>query len=554
MNTTPWQRFDAYFSEFTVSTRRMTLLRVLFFGLLAFDLWTISLPHAPRFGANGFNVSQLPALDPWLPMPTPEVVGPLYVAGGFASLCAALGLGVRRMMPIITVCYGGVYLWSQSDSYQHHYLITLLLVLFCFVPASAWSTRGVAGATPLAFPSWAMRLVYVQVGLTYAWTAFTKTTAPWLDGSTLQSLLTCEARERLHQLGERFGWSTDAAVRAAAAGVMVGEYMAGLVYLRRSWWVFGLFTIPLFHAGVEYIQLDIELFSYYMFAVNGVLLMPDRWLDAAWVRAASWVARARERLPFAASESPPLDPSTARWVAAGAALVTFVALRALPIAGSDLAGVLGAVVALIALAPWQRLGGRGVSVTVPSANLAPIWVVLGACLCLIGLQGSEALYDYHRQWAGFLRRSGETAAAIERYEIANAIRPDAPARHVALGRLLLKAGDTSGALAAVDEALRRDSLALEEARARARTSGASAVDHLEEGRAHVRIAEALAFAAQAYPAAGRASDAAELSRRRSTHLDDARQAFQRNLELDAVCGEGRSELARLKSKSDGSDP
>jgi tetratricopeptide (TPR) repeat protein len=172
----------------------------------------------------------------------------------------------------------------------------------------------------------------------------------------------------------------------------------------------------------------------------------------------------------------------------------------------------------------------------------------------VGLQGSEALYDYHRQWAGFLRRSGETAAAIERYEIANAIRSDAPARHVALGRLLLKTGDSAGALAAVDEALRRESLALEAVRARARASGASAEDHLEEGRTHVRIADALAFAVQVYPAAGRASDAAELGRRRSTHLEDARQAFQRNLQLDAVCGEGRSELARLRSKSEGSEP
>ena len=554
MNTSPLQRFEAYFSEFTISTRRMALLRVLFFGLLAFDLWTIFLPHAPRFGANGFNVSQLPALDPWLPMPTPEVVGPLYVVGGFASLCAALGLGVRRLMPIITFCYGGVYLWSQSDSYQHHYLITLLLVLFCFVPANAWSTRGAALSNPVSLPSWAMRLVYVQVGLTYAWTAVTKTTAPWLDGSTLQSLLTCEARERLHQVGDRFGWSTDAAVRAAAAGVMVGEYMAGLVYLRRSWWVFGLFTIPLFHAGVEYIQLDIELFSYYMFAVNGVLLMPDRWLDAGWVRTAAWVARVRDRLPFGTAESPPLDTTTTRWVAAGAAIVTFVALRALPIAGAELAGVLGALVALIALAPWRSAGAAGAPEAAPTAALAPIWVVLGACLCLVGLQGSEALYDYHRQWAGFLRRSGETAAAIERYEIANAIRSDAPARHVALGRLLLKTGDSAGALAAVDEALRRESLALEAVRARARASGASAEDHLEEGRTHVRIADALAFAAQVYPAAGRASDAAELGRRRSTHLEDARQAFQRNLQLDAVCGEGRSELARLRSKSEGSEP
>ena len=532
---------SAYFDAFEVSARRLAVLRVLFFGLLAFDLWTIFLPHAPRFGAGGFNVSQVPALDAWLPLPTPSVVGALYIVGGLAAFCAALGVGVRLALPVVAACYSGVYFWSQSDSYQHHYLVSLLLVLLCFVPHGAW--RGDAAHVR----SWAMRLVYVQVSLMYAWTAATKCDAAWLDGSTMNSLLSCEARLHVQAFGNALGWSEAGALRAVSASIMLGEFAAAALVLYAPWWTIGLFVIPFFHAGVEYLDFDIELFSYYMFVLLFALLLPQRWLDRGWDAVAQRLGGPREHVLRALNgDSVPPGVSTPWLIAGATALAAFALLRALPVDRADIGAGLAAAFALGVLAPWNRGAG---SVRTSSA----IALIAGSGLCLAGLARSEALYDYHRQWGGYLRRSGDVEGAIARYESANAIQHDAPARHVALARLQLKRGEAAAAALNVDEALRRDEAAVSQANAHARSASAGAQDHLELGRAHVRLADTLKFATEVFPAAGRSDDVAALQRKREGHLGDARSAFEANVRSDPACGAGRGELARLRGAGDGAD-
>jgi len=530
-----------YFDAFEVSARRLALLRVLFFGLLAYDLWAIFLPHAPRFGAGEFNVSQIPALDAWLPMPTPGLVGALYLVGGLASFCAAIGVGVRVAVPVVATCYTGVYLWSQSDSYQHHYLVSLLLLLLCFVPLRDW--RGDAGSVR----SWAMRLVYVQISLMYAWTAVTKCDAAWLDGSTMNGLLSCEARLQVQALGNALGWTEAGAVRAVSASIMLGEFAAAALLLYTPGWTLGLFVIPLFHAGVEYLDFDIELFSYYMFALLFALLLPQGWLDRGWDAAARLLGGPRQRLWNAINGvSTSHDVGTAWLIAGVTGLTTFALLRALPLERADLGAALCAAFAVAVLAPWPARAGE-------AQATSALTLVTGAALCLAGLARSEALYDYHRQWGGYLRRSGDIEGAIAHYESANAIQHDAPARHVALAKLHIKRGDVAAAAQNVDEALRRDELAVAAAKGRARAADARADDHLELGRTLVRLAETLRFAAEAYPAAGRTEDVDALRRKREASLDDARSAFEANLRLDPVCGDGRGELARLRSAGDTGD-
>ena len=52
----------AFFYGFEVAWAKLALVRVLFFGLLALDA-LLQISHAPRYGAGGFNVAQLPGLD-----------------------------------------------------------------------------------------------------------------------------------------------------------------------------------------------------------------------------------------------------------------------------------------------------------------------------------------------------------------------------------------------------------------------------------------------------------------------------------------------------------
>jgi hypothetical protein len=103
--------------------------------LLAFDLWLDMPDHAARYDVAGFNVSQLAILDLVYPIPTAG----LYVAVVLlAGLCAFSGVfaGFTRPIAIATgVLYTFGWTMSMFDSYQHHYLLSIVLIGCALLPS-----------------------------------------------------------------------------------------------------------------------------------------------------------------------------------------------------------------------------------------------------------------------------------------------------------------------------------------------------------------------------------------------------------------------------------
>ena len=90
----------------------------------------------------------------------------------------ACGVATRWLVPLATVIYSWLYFGSQLDSYQHHYLVAMLLVIACFVP---WQP-----AVELdAVRTWALRLLLVELAIVYLWAAISKIDPLWLDGTAL---------------------------------------------------------------------------------------------------------------------------------------------------------------------------------------------------------------------------------------------------------------------------------------------------------------------------------------------------------------------------------
>ena len=87
-----------------------------FFGLLAYDVLTICLSHAPRYGAGEFNVAHFAWLDFILPTPNPSRIGFLYIGAGIFSALIACGYIHKWAVLLTTLCYSTAYFWSQADS------------------------------------------------------------------------------------------------------------------------------------------------------------------------------------------------------------------------------------------------------------------------------------------------------------------------------------------------------------------------------------------------------------------------------------------------------
>ena len=81
---------------------------------------------------------QIEALQEIAPVPFPSIVVLFVILSGFAALLAAFGIWIRGNMIIASVGYSTIYFWSQADSYQHHYLVALLMFICCCVPGRIW--------------------------------------------------------------------------------------------------------------------------------------------------------------------------------------------------------------------------------------------------------------------------------------------------------------------------------------------------------------------------------------------------------------------------------
>ncbi len=431
---TKWNRF---WFESDVLRVRLDTFRAVFFGLLAFDQWMLMVVHAPRYGVGGFNVSHLPSLDPILPVPTAGLMTLAFFVGGFLPLRVALGIATRGSLYALTVIYGAAYFWSQADSYQHHYLIALLLLLCCFLPHEVLTglERPADGAPrPPRVRSWATRLIYVEVSIVYFYTAVTKTTEEWMNGWALERIIQTESMRGF------LGWSAevlslDPLTPYAVTGhvIMLWQYFVALAFLVPRLHKVACITGPLFHILVEVIDLKIGWFSYYMIGIYYILLFPDAWFMAVGRPIARLLQPLKDAWGWLVKPRPLPVGMSALW-AVGAGLVAGLVAASVPVAGAD---ALGAIIGLIvAAAVWPRVR--------PCAGAGPRARALVQVLGVVALWGSvhvgETLYDYHRRWAGQLARHGDLVAAAAHYEQANDVAPEGPARYFQLAEIYVRLG------------------------------------------------------------------------------------------------------------------
>ncbi|MBL9017568.1 MAG: HTTM domain-containing protein [Myxococcales bacterium] len=446
----------AFWFGFDVAWAKLLAFRLVFFGLLALDA-LLQLRHAPRYGAGGFNVAQLPLLDGLGPTRVLYAIAQLVCA--YLFVLAALGVATRIAVPLVAAIYAWLYFGSQLDGYQHHYLVALLLGIACFVP---WQRPAEAGhATTVR--TWAVRLVLVQLGILYLWAAISKLDAAWLDGSTLSVQIQGSVRELIDD--------TVGIKLVARLTILAELVLAVAIWVRPAWFV----ALPLgvaFHVGILMSNLEIGLFAYLMLAMY-LLVIPDR----AYV----WLA---ERRPLEVLRRL-FAPSATRDLLVGLVTLSGIAIATTLVAlmcrlPFSLGVALGLGLVPLALVAHRRLRGRPGGAAIGAAHLVALalWVLVD--------RTTSVSVDYYRFWGGSSRRLGDAEAAERAYRKMVALAPDEGSGHFQLGRLLLKRGEEREGL----EELRR-AQELETARARAYVAEAQYL----AGKG--RTAEALAKAEEA---------------------------------------------------------
>jgi len=407
-----WWRTFWYGLE--IEPTRLRILRIAFFGVLGLDLWQ-QVSHAPRYGAGGMSVPHISLLSA-LPAPHRDWVLVLFCLGSFLAFRAAMGVAARASAAAVAALFGLIYFWSQVDSYQHHYLVWMIVLLAAFVP---WE--------PANGPRehWAVRLLLVQLSLVYLWAAVAKMDPHWLEGRTLSMQISKEwVREGVMNTARAWEIKPLALWSAAAWSVMLAELTLAVCLQVRRLWPAALVLGLGFHIGIEVLGYKIGLFSAFMVALYS-LLLPARvvaWCDRIWPS-----EEAERRL----------GPAMALSLAGAAATL---ALPFPPVAA------LAAGVALFAgAAAWSRP-------TLPTGIAQ-----LTAGLALVTLaETTDQARDYYKYLGGDTRRRGEVDVALDAYENVLAIDPEYVSGWVRLGDLMLRRGaegDDEAAVEAFETAL-----------------------------------------------------------------------------------------------------
>ena len=419
---------------------RLWVLRSFFFGVLVYDLIAITFKHAARYGVDDFNVPHFSWLSAILPIPDPMLIGTLWVLCAFAASLAALNVYAGTMIRVVAAIYGGGYFWSQIDSYQHHYLNAIIAFILALMPSRVWKGPSAPDAQP---PSGALiGLLYLELGLIYFWTAVAKLDATWLSGATMMSIghsdqllvFTSHLSEVLYGTSGDPLLSLDALYKTLSTLIVVGEVFVAFCFFCPPLRKIGLILAPIFHLSVEFLGLDIELFSIYMIGINLILLSPDKFwrrLDTFWLAHRSWISIKRAGYE--------------KGVLCCATVFCTIALYEMPFTWAQskaLALALSITAGLVGVWTWMRKPGATTSLWVSVAL-----VCTGIFLPQL-LQKSGANYDYHRMLGGDLsrrlpspqspsfERRLETAVSV--YGVANLAMPLLPARRDKQARLILR--------------------------------------------------------------------------------------------------------------------
>ena len=444
----------------------LLVLRFGFFGLLAYDLWSISLSHAPRYGAGGFNVAHLDFLNLWF-SPNPVTIGILYILAGTLSLWVAVGLLGRLATALCASIYTFSYFWSQADSYQHHYLLCLCLFLFVGMP---WQK----------IKSINLNALMLQMSLIYAWTAVAKLEPVWLSGDTLNKLVVApDVRATVLSAGAALGLNVQETFQFSAWTVIFGEFFAAVAFVVQPLRSLAFFIVPWFHIMVEWIGFDIELFSYYMLLLNFTLLSPHRfwtWLDNQYLKliGSNTISLAHVDLSVRQSTTSQVCGTSQIGYQLKNHLVTKIAfaltiglvsawsIDQINLEGSSEAALITSLLLTCLIFTHLLFINLKLSKIRLLVVMSMILGSFGHYLLQKEVSSAAFRFDYYRMWGGDLKRRGQDLQALEVYQKANqAQAKHLPARFIPAGELAIKLGKQELGLQYLREGAQRRLLHLE---------------------------------------------------------------------------------------------
>lgn len=105
---------------------------------------------------------------------------------GLVSLAVMLGYRYRWSMVLLTLLWSGVYYMQKTSYNNHYYLMVVICIYMCFLPAHKYASLDVKQGRvkeELAMPTYCSWILIAQIALVYIYGTVAKFYPDWLDGT-----------------------------------------------------------------------------------------------------------------------------------------------------------------------------------------------------------------------------------------------------------------------------------------------------------------------------------------------------------------------------------
>ncbi|SFJ65760.1 HTTM domain-containing protein [Myroides guanonis] len=105
---------------------------------------------------------------------------------GLVSIAVMLGYRYRWSMILLTLLWSGVYYMQKTSYNNHYYLMVVICIYMCFLPAHRYASLDVKQGRVkevLAMPTYSSWILITQIALVYIYGTVAKFYPDWLDGT-----------------------------------------------------------------------------------------------------------------------------------------------------------------------------------------------------------------------------------------------------------------------------------------------------------------------------------------------------------------------------------
>lgn len=193
---------------------------------------------------------------------------------GILSVAVALGYRYKLSISMLTLLWAGSYLMQKTSYNNHYYLLLLVGLMMCFLPAHRYKSLDVkqGRVTQLdVMPNWCRWVMIAQIAIVYFFATVAKFYPDWLNGTFIKNLLSNSTP--FESVNEFFSQKWFYMFISYMGIIFDGLIVPALLYKRtRTLAVLASLTFHLFNSLV----LQIGIFPYFALSYAVFFYEPDK--------------------------------------------------------------------------------------------------------------------------------------------------------------------------------------------------------------------------------------------------------------------------------------